>query len=144
MPANFRVVAGANGAFAVAVPNDWQVQQQGQGVQAMHPQGAASLMAMAAPRQAQSLQQFVQQMCQGFQQSVPNWKSIGQQNMQVSGQQAVHVRATGQPQGMNLVADYVFVVTQQRQFVLMLSAQQASAQQLQGTFGQIIGTFQVR
>ena len=45
---------------------------------------------------------------------------------------------------MDLVADYVFVLSQQRQYVLMLSCQAAQAQQFQATFGAIIKGWQVR
>jgi len=139
-----QVVRDPNGAYQLSVPANWQVQQQGQGVAAVDPTGGASLMCMASQRQAQNLQQFVQQMCQGFQQSVPNWRMTGQQNIQVGNVQGVRVRATGQPQGMNLLANYIFVLTQQRQFVLMLTCQQGQAQQFQGTFNQVIASWQVR
>ena len=143
-PGNMKVVRDPNGAYQLSVPANWQVQQQGQGLAAVDPTGGASLMCMASQRQAQSLQAFVQQMCQGFQQSVPNWKMLGQKNIQVGNVQAVHVRASGQPKGMSLLADYIFCLTQQKQIVLMLTCQQDKSQQFQGSFNQVVQSFQVR
>ena len=79
-----------------------------------------------------------------YKQQVPGWTQVAQQQIQVGGRQGLHIRATGKPQGMQLVADYILVLSDRNQFVLTLSCQQAQAQQWQGTFQQIVQSWQVR
>ena len=81
---------------------------------------------------------------QNFQRSIQGWKQTAQQAIQVSGHQGIYIRATGQPQGAAMSADYVFVVTGQKQCVLVLSCPQQRAAQTQGTFQQVIQSLQVQ
>ena len=128
----------------MGVPAGWQVQQQGQGIAAMDQQTGASMMCMVTPKQAQSLQQFVQMFVDNFKRSVQGWRQIGQETIQVSGNPAMHIRATGQPQGATMAADYVFVLTGQNQCLLLMSCPQQQATQVQGIFQQIMQSWQVR
>ena len=139
-----KIVADPNGAFQFAVPSGWKVMQQQGGVGAMDQQNGFSVACMAVPKQFQTLQQFVQAMCQGFQKQVQGWQAAGQQAIQVGNVQGIHVRASGSPQGEVMGADYIFVLTQRSQILLMYQYRQAQAQPAQAVFTQIAGTFQVR
>lgn len=133
-----------NGNFTLSVPGNWQAQTQGQGVAAMDPATGAGVMAMAAPKAVQSLQQFVQMMLQQSQQSIPGWQVVGQEAIQVGGKPGYRVRATGSPNNQALYAEYVMVLGGTNQYMLMMQCPQQAQQQCQGIFQQIAAGWQVQ
>jgi len=143
-----RQVAAPNGAFTISVPANWQVQPQSQGgvhsVQAMDPGTGAMVLCVVAPKQVQSLGQFVQVMLSQWQQQVPGWQTLGQQNVTISGKQAIHVRATGTPNNISTVADYIFVLSGNSQLLLSMQCPQQVQQQMQGIFTQVAGSWRIQ
>jgi hypothetical protein len=142
-----RQVGPPNGAFTISVPANWQVQPQSQGgvetVAAMDPGTGAGAVCAVAPKQVQSLEEFVQFMLSQWQQQVPGWQTVGQQNVTISGKPAIHVRATGRPNNTPTVADYIFVLSRNNQFLLNMYCPQQIEQQMQGIFTQIAGTWRI-
>jgi len=140
-------VAPPNGTFTISVPANWQVQSQTQGgvqsVGATDPGTGAGVMCAVAPRQVQNLEQFVQVMVSQSQQQVPGWQTLSQQNVTISGKPAIHVRATGRPNNTPLVADYIFVLSGNNQFLLSMQCPQQVEQQVQGIFTQIAGNWRI-
>jgi hypothetical protein len=141
-------VAAPNGAFTISVPANWQVQPQSQGgvhsVGAMDPATGAGVMCVVAPKQVQSLEQFVQVMLSQSQQQVPGWQTLGQQNLTISGKPAIHVRATGKPNNIPMVADYIFVLSGNNQLLLSMQCPQQVQQQMQGIFTQVAGSWRIQ
>lgn len=143
-PARLKQVADPGGAFAFGVPADWQAQQQQGVAAAADPTGQANAMAMAAPRAAGTLQQFAQQMIAGWRQQVPNWTQTAIQNTRVGPHAALHIRATGNPEGTAMVADYLVVVTERFQVCFMVSCPQAQVAQRQAVLQQVLQSLTVR
>jgi hypothetical protein len=138
-------VQDPSGAFAFAVPGDWQVQQQQPGLAvAADPTGQAFVRAEAAPKQFRTLDQFAQAAVAMWRQQVPQWQAVGQQAVQVGGRQALLIRATGAPGGQSMMADYILVLGDRTQAILTLFSPQAAFPQRAAQFQQIIQTLQVR
>lgn len=142
-------VAAGNGSFTIALPAAWQsqaqAQGQAQGITAMDPGGSgAMVMCLSAPKTAQNLQQFVQSMLSQWQQSIPGWKTLGQEAVQVGGKQGYRIRATGTPNNNAMYAEYVFVLSGPNQFLLGMQCPQQVTQQFQGVFQQVLAGWQVQ
>lgn len=136
-------VEDPDGVFGISVPADWQTQTQSGTVSAAAPSGKASVAAVATAKQAQSLEQFAQALVATNQQNIPGWQQVGSQQLKVSGYPAVLVRATGQPGGQTLVADYVLVLTGQHQLMMIAQCQQEEVQQYGPLFRQIISSWRI-
>ncbi len=141
--ANLKKVSDPNGVYSIGVPADWQVQQQGGAVMAAAASQRASVMAMAVPKQAESLEQFAQALIGTYSQQVPGWKQVGTRPMQVSGHPALLIRASGQPGGQSFVADYILVLTPQHQAVLMLQSIEEELPQWEPVFRQIVSSWRL-
>jgi hypothetical protein len=98
----------------------------------------------AAPRAAQNLQQFVQAMLGRWQQSIPSWRTLGQEAVSVNGKQAYRIRASGTPNNQPTYAEYVFVLSGPNQFLLGIQCPQQAAQQYQGIFQQVLAGWHVQ
>jgi hypothetical protein len=133
-----------SGAFSIGVPAGWQTQQQPNALTAVDPTQRANIMVVVAPRQAQSVQQFAQAAIAQWRQTVPGWKQVGMQQVQVGNAQALHIRATGQPGGVAHMADYLLVLGAQRQFMVMLSCPQQEFQQRLPLFQQVMQSLRVQ
>jgi len=142
-----RQVAAPNGAFTISVPANWQIQPQSQGgaqgVMATDPGTGAMVFCVVAPKQVQGLGQFVQVMLSQWQQQVPGWQTLGQQNVTISGKPAIYVRATGKPNNIPTVADYFFVLSGNNQFLLTMQCPQQLQQQMQGIFTHVAGSWRI-
>ena len=132
-----------NGLYSFAVPADSQVQQQGGVIGTFSAAHAVSVSCMGVAKGVSSLDEFVQMMASGYPQQVQGWKEVGRKKMQVSGHPAVVLRATAQPGGQQLVADYVFVVTRQHQFLLMAMCPDERLRQAEPMFRQIIASWRI-
>ncbi len=141
-------VAADNGSFSFSVPAGWQSQAQAQGgaYTAMAADQASGTMAMcmAMPKNVQSLEQLVQGMMQQWQQSIPGWRTLGQEAIQVGGRQGHRIRATGSPNNMAMYAEYIFVLGNTNQYMLGLQCPQQGMQQAQPIFQQILASWQVQ
>lgn len=141
-------VAAPNGAFTISVPANWQSEPQSQGgvhtVAAMDPGTGAMIVCAVAPKQVQSLEQFVQIMVSQWQQQIPGWQTVGQQNVAISGKPAIIVRGTGTPNNIPMVADNIFVLSGSNQFLLNMMAPQQTHPQLQSIFSQIAESWLIR
>lgn len=148
MAGGMKQVAAADGSFQFAVPGNWQAQAQAQnGAQnatAMDPGGAGMAMCMGMPKNSPSLGQLVQTMLQQWQQSIPGWKTLSQENVNVGGKPAVRIRATGSPNNTPTYAEYTFVMGNTHQYMLGLQCPQQAMQQVQPIFQQIAASWQVQ
>ncbi len=137
-------VQDAGGAFALSVPADWAVQQQAGQLGAVDARQRSAVAVFAAPKQMQSLEQYSQAMIQMWQQQVQGWALAWQQALRVSGWPAVRVHATASPGGQTMEVDYILVLTNDRQFLLMVSCPREDAGSRQALFTQVIQSLQVR
>ena len=139
-----RQVSDAEGLFSFSVPAGWQVQQQARGAAAVDAARPANVAARVDPKQTQSLERLAQAAIALWQQQVPQWQEISRQTIQVSGRQALVIRASGAPGGVAVVGDHVLLLTDAWQAGLTLWCPQADFAQRQALFQQIIQSFQVR
>jgi hypothetical protein len=140
-------MAAPNGAFTISVPANWQGQPQSQGgvhsVAAMDPGTGAMILCAVAPKQVQSVEQFAQIMLSQWQQQIPGWQTLGQQNGTVSGKPAVYIRATGTLNNIPTAMDNILVVSGDNQFLLNMMCPQQTQQQIQTVFTQVAESWQI-
>jgi hypothetical protein len=145
VPGAPKQVSDPNGAFAFQVPADWVVVPQPGCVGVADPtRQHASVVVDAAPRQAQSLEQFAQQMVARWQQGTPGWQLLATQQVQVAGCPGFRFQANACPAGTVLSFDFLLVLTAQRQIIITSACPQTEVAQWQGTFAQIIQSIQLR
>jgi hypothetical protein len=140
-------VTAPNGTFTISIPADWQSQAQSQGavqgVMAMDPAGSGAIInCQVAFRQVQSLEQFVKTMLLQWQQT-PGWQTVNQQNVTISGKPAILLRAKGTPNNILTVADYIFVLNSNNQFLLSMSVPLQAQQRVQNIFRQVTGSWRI-
>ena len=143
-PAAMKQVTDQGGAFSVAVPGDWVVQQQPGTAGCMEPTGRCNLAIMATQKMVQSADQLAQAAVAMARQNMQGWQQVGTQQIQVAGRQGVLVRATAQVNNNPVVVDYIFVVTDARQFMIVFMYMAQEAQQRQTTVQQILQSLRIQ
>jgi hypothetical protein len=78
-----------------------------------------------------------------WQQQVPGWQTLSQQNGTVSGKPAVYIRGTGTPNNIPMAMDNILVVSGNNQFLLNMMCPQQSQQQIQNVFAQVAESWQI-
>jgi hypothetical protein len=141
--AQLRRVSDPGGAFELALPSDWTMQQQPGGLLATAPSRQASVMVLAAPRTAEDLRAFAQAYTRQMSRQVPEWRALGRWRVEVGERQGIHVRATSRPGGTPTVGDTYLVVTEDSQVTLTLTCHQERAPRWRALFRRIAAAFRV-
>lgn len=137
-------VMDPSGTWALEVPAGWEVQQQQDGsIKATHPEGTASMACAVAQRQVDDVEEMAETLVPVWEQSIPNWQMVSSYEIEVSGYDGLLLRATGEPQGQQLMADYALVVTKNYQFLLILECPRAGMRQWGPIFQDIVASWQV-
>ena len=126
-PPGYKSIADTSGVSTLIIPENWQVTVQGPAVAAADPQNKASLGLLIIAKLAPNLDVYLEAMVNAWKASVPEWKETAREKVQVGSVPAIHVKATGKPKatgepvGVETVADYYLVLTEQHQLILILS-----------------------
>ena len=128
-PSGMQRVSDQGGRYAFMVPATCQVQQNEQMVAAVDQQSGLQVSCAATPKMVNSLSDYAEAMIYTWVQTVPQWQEVGRVETQVSGYPALVIRASGVPDGQTYIADYVLVMTNQNQYLMMFQC-------LQGQLGQ--------
>jgi hypothetical protein len=133
------------GAFSLVVPADWrEVRQQAGNTEVIDPTQRAWIVARATPRRSQTLEEYAQDVIASARRQTPGWQQVSQWAIEIGGRPALVVRATGTPGGQAYAADYVLVLGDGWQALLMLSCPQGELEQRQPVFQPCIESFRVR
>jgi hypothetical protein len=138
-----RSAADPGGAFELALPADWAMQQQPGGLLATAPSQQASVMVLAAPRTTESLRAFAQAYTRQMTRQVPEWSALGTWRVEIGERTGVHIRAVSRPGGTPTVGDTYVVVTEDSQVTLTLTCQQDRSARWRTVFQRIAASFRV-
>jgi len=144
VPAGWKRIAGTQGVYSFCVPETWQNRESENTVTAAAPQDEATVVCVAAPKQAQSLDQLAQVRKAEWRQRVPEWEETSRQMVQAAGRPALHIRAIGRPGGIKASMSYYLILTDRHEIALVLSCAVSRLPQCQDVLGQVVQSFEVR
>lgn len=139
-----KLVSHRSRAFSLTVPATWAIAHQATGVTGTDPTRQANLMIVVGARRSQTAQQLAQTTAAMLRTQVPNWQQTASQRVEVSRYPAVRLTATAAPGGVAHHGEYLLVLAETQQVIVMLSCPQAQQAQWAPVFQQIVQSVQVR
>ena len=138
-----RRVVHATGSFALTVPSNWSVVQDGRSLTAQSVSSGVGARCETAPKQSfdlASLAAAVAAHCRG---KNPSWALVEQQDCRLGGRPAVRIRATSRNKLCHSAHEYFVVLTEQHQFGLAITCPRNLRNQMQTLVGKIANTWEL-
>ncbi len=144
VPAGWKRLADPRGVYSLCVPESWQARESETTVSAAAPQDEATIVCVASPKQAQSLDALAQARIAEWRQRAPEWQETSRQTGQLAGRPALCILAICRPGGVKTSMSYYLILTDQHEITLALGCAVTRVPQWQTVLGQILQSFQFR